>query len=80
MEKTVIDTCSHFGIQSHTTPDTGVWVGNNKIAAIGKCVHHTRMCADTHTEKANRNSCQNYVKYCLNKVSYTCKLKRSVLR
>lgn len=35
LEKTVIKTCSKFGIEAFTSPDTGVWVGNNKICAIG---------------------------------------------
>lgn len=36
LERTVINTCSKFGIKASTSPDTGVWVGNNKICAIGK--------------------------------------------
>ncbi|KAL2095916.1 hypothetical protein ACEWY4_008064 [Coilia grayii] len=35
LEKTVIRLCSKFGIKAATSPDTGVWVGNNKICAIG---------------------------------------------
>ncbi|XP_065137918.1 octanoyl-[acyl-carrier-protein]:protein N-octanoyltransferase LIPT2, mitochondrial [Paramisgurnus dabryanus] len=35
LERTVINTCSKFGIKASTSPDTGVWVGNNKICAIG---------------------------------------------
>ncbi|KAK7172209.1 hypothetical protein R3I93_004499 [Phoxinus phoxinus] len=35
LERTVIKMCSKFGINSSTSPDTGVWVGNNKICAIG---------------------------------------------
>uniref|UniRef100_A0A3B1KFN2 Octanoyl-[acyl-carrier-protein]:protein N-octanoyltransferase LIPT2, mitochondrial n=1 Tax=Astyanax mexicanus TaxID=7994 RepID=A0A3B1KFN2_ASTMX len=35
IEKTVINMCSKFGIKASTSPDTGVWVGNNKICAIG---------------------------------------------
>ncbi|XP_066541918.1 octanoyl-[acyl-carrier-protein]:protein N-octanoyltransferase LIPT2, mitochondrial [Hoplias malabaricus] len=35
LERTVIKTCSKFGIKASTSPDTGVWVGNNKICAIG---------------------------------------------
>lgn len=36
LEKTVIGLCSKFGIKAATSPDTGVWVGNNKICAIGE--------------------------------------------
>lgn len=35
LEKTVIGLCSKFGIKAATSPDTGVWVGDNKICAIG---------------------------------------------
>ncbi|KAG0193235.1 hypothetical protein DFQ28_006016 [Apophysomyces sp. BC1034] len=36
LEKAVIDTCSHYGINANTTENTGVWVGNDhKIAALG---------------------------------------------
>jgi len=36
LERTVIKMCSKFGIDASSSPDTGVWVGNNKICAIGK--------------------------------------------
>ncbi|KAM3875610.1 octanoyl-[acyl-carrier-protein]:protein N-octanoyltransferase LIPT2, mitochondrial [Diretmus argenteus] len=35
LEKTVIRVCSRFGIEASTSPHTGVWVGDNKICAIG---------------------------------------------
>lgn len=35
LERTVINLCSRFGIEASTSPDTGVWVGDNKICAIG---------------------------------------------
>eukprot|EP00128_Syssomonas_multiformis_P012490 Colp12_sorted_trinity150504_noHs@34638 len=35
LEKALIRTCDKFGIKANTTPDTGVWVGNDKIAALG---------------------------------------------
>ncbi|KAL7831963.1 hypothetical protein AOLI_G00295110 [Acnodon oligacanthus] len=35
LERTVIEMCSKFRIKASTSPDTGVWVGNNKICAIG---------------------------------------------
>lgn len=37
LEKTVIEMCYKFGIEASTSADTGVWVGNNKICAIGNC-------------------------------------------
>lgn len=41
LELTVIETCRKMGIpQAITTSDTGIWVGNNKICAIG--VHGSR--------------------------------------
>lgn len=35
LERTVIKMCGKFGIKASTSPDTGVWVGDNKICAIG---------------------------------------------
>jgi len=35
LEKTVITLCGRFGIEASTSPHTGVWVGDNKICAIG---------------------------------------------
>ncbi|XP_062872991.1 octanoyl-[acyl-carrier-protein]:protein N-octanoyltransferase LIPT2, mitochondrial [Trichomycterus rosablanca] len=35
LEHLVIQMCAKFGIKASTSPDTGVWVGNNKICAIG---------------------------------------------
>uniref|UniRef100_A0A672L2K0 Octanoyl-[acyl-carrier-protein]:protein N-octanoyltransferase LIPT2, mitochondrial n=1 Tax=Sinocyclocheilus grahami TaxID=75366 RepID=A0A672L2K0_SINGR len=34
LERTVIKMCSQFGIEASTSPDTGVWVGDNKILLI----------------------------------------------
>ena len=39
LERTVIKTCAKFGITGKTSPYTGVWVGNNKICAMGKVFH-----------------------------------------
>ena len=48
LEQTLINTCACFSIEARTTQDTGVWVGDSKIAAIGRfaeniffffCVH-----------------------------------------
>lgn len=40
IEKTVIDLCKKYGIKAQTTEDTGVWVENRKICAIG--IHASR--------------------------------------
>ncbi|KAI4459120.1 octanoyltransferase [Holotrichia oblita] len=40
IEKTVIDVCTKFGLKANTSPHTGVWIGDNKICAIG--VHGSR--------------------------------------
>lgn len=40
IEKTVIDLCKKYGIKAQTTEDTGVWVDNRKICAIG--IHASR--------------------------------------
>lgn len=40
IERTVIEMCKKFGIEARTTEDTGVWVENRKICAIG--IHASR--------------------------------------
>ncbi|ELU14124.1 hypothetical protein CAPTEDRAFT_224615 [Capitella teleta] len=40
LEETVIQMCRHYGIEANRSPDTGVWVKGNKLAAIG--VHGSR--------------------------------------
>lgn len=40
LEKTIIELCGRLGLSAATSPDTGVWIGNNKICAIG--VHGSR--------------------------------------
>ncbi|XP_046369207.1 putative lipoyltransferase 2, mitochondrial [Haliotis rufescens] len=40
LEKTMIGMCKHFGVSAKTTQDTGVWVNDRKIGAIG--VHGSR--------------------------------------
>ncbi|CAG8501624.1 15831_t:CDS:2 [Dentiscutata erythropus] len=35
IEHVIINTCAAYGIVASTTKDTGVWVGNDKICAIG---------------------------------------------
>lgn len=36
LEEVLIATCEEFGLQGKTTDDTGVWIGERKIAAIGE--------------------------------------------
>lgn len=36
LEKTLVETCKRFSVEATTTCDTGVWVKDNKIAAIGE--------------------------------------------
>lgn len=40
LEKTIIDMCRQFGLTARTTTDTGVWIGERKVCAIG--VHGSR--------------------------------------
>lgn len=40
IEKTVIDLCGKHGIKARTTEDTGVWVEDRKICAVG--IHASR--------------------------------------
>ncbi|XP_041974144.1 putative lipoyltransferase 2, mitochondrial [Aricia agestis] len=40
LEETVIRMCAELGIEAQRSPHTGVWVGDNKLAAIG--VHASR--------------------------------------
>lgn len=40
IEKTIIDLCQKYGIKANTTQDTGVWVEDRKICAIG--IHASR--------------------------------------
>lgn len=35
LERTIIRLCNTFGIKASTSQDTGIWVGENKICAIG---------------------------------------------
>ncbi|XP_068601647.1 octanoyl-[acyl-carrier-protein]:protein N-octanoyltransferase LIPT2, mitochondrial [Brachionichthys hirsutus] len=35
LEKTIVSVCSRFHIEASPSPHTGVWVGDNKICAIG---------------------------------------------
>lgn len=35
LEQTVISLCKEYGLSAKTTEDTGVWIGNEKICAMG---------------------------------------------
>lgn len=53
LEKIIIDVCSCFQLEAKTTEHTGVWIGDNKIAAIG--VHGSRYIT-THGIAINCNT------------------------
>ncbi|KAG9351887.1 hypothetical protein JZ751_023138 [Albula glossodonta] len=53
LERTVINLCHRFGIKASTSPDTGVWVGDNKICAIGI---NCRMYVTSHGLALNCNT------------------------
>uniref|UniRef100_G3MPM9 Octanoyl-[acyl-carrier-protein]:protein N-octanoyltransferase LIPT2, mitochondrial n=1 Tax=Amblyomma maculatum TaxID=34609 RepID=G3MPM9_AMBMU len=53
LEKMIIALCARFQLEARTTEDTGVWVGDNKIAAIG--VHGSRYVT-THGIAINCNT------------------------
>lgn len=40
LEKTIIDLCKQYNLNAKTTPDTGVWIDDRKICAMG--VHGKR--------------------------------------
>lgn len=60
LEKTMIKTCQKFGLQAHTTENTGVWIGDRKIGAIG--VHGTRFVT-THGISLNCNTNLDWFKH-----------------
>lgn len=53
IEKTIINLCRKYGIKAQTTEDTGVWVENRKICAIG--IHASRYIT-THGLALNCNN------------------------
>ncbi|XP_046742699.1 putative lipoyltransferase 2, mitochondrial [Diprion similis] len=53
IENMIIRLCAEFGIKGETSPDTGVWVNNNKICAIG--IHGSRYIT-THGLALNCNT------------------------
>ena len=36
LERTLVETCKRFNVEASTTCDTGVWVKDKKVAAIGE--------------------------------------------
>ena len=53
IEKMIIRLCAEFGIEGKTSPDTGVWVNDKKICAIG--IHGSRYIT-THGLALNCNT------------------------
>lgn len=53
IEKLVIRLCAELGIKAKTSPDTGVWVGDRKICAVG--IHGSRYIT-THGLALNCNT------------------------
>lgn len=37
LEQTIIRCCKHFDLDATTSENIGVWMGNNKLAALGSC-------------------------------------------
>lgn len=62
LEQTLIGTCSRWGITAQRTKDTGVWVEDRKIAAIG--VHGSRYIT-THGVSLNCNTNLSWFKLIL---------------
>ncbi|XP_067043334.1 octanoyl-[acyl-carrier-protein]:protein N-octanoyltransferase LIPT2, mitochondrial-like [Acropora muricata] len=52
LERTLVETCKRFNVEANTTCDTGVWVKDKKIAAIG--IHSSRWIS-THGIALNCN-------------------------
>ncbi|XP_052785061.1 putative lipoyltransferase 2, mitochondrial [Mya arenaria] len=53
LEKTMIGTCEYFGLKARTTENTGVWIEDRKIGAIG--IHGSRYIT-THGVSLNCNT------------------------
>ncbi|XP_052822492.1 putative lipoyltransferase 2, mitochondrial isoform X2 [Octopus bimaculoides] len=67
LEATLIKTCANWGIAAKTTVDTGVWVEDRKIGAIGI---HTRRYVTTHGISLNCNPELSWFKFII-----PCELK-----
>ncbi|XP_065669790.1 octanoyl-[acyl-carrier-protein]:protein N-octanoyltransferase LIPT2, mitochondrial-like [Hydra vulgaris] len=59
LEQVIIDTCTDLGVATERTNDVGVWVKENKIAAIGV---HCRQHISTHGLAINCNTNLNWFK------------------
>lgn len=46
LEKTVIEVCKSFGVEAERSSDTGVWVKDNKICAIGISDSNSNVCTN----------------------------------
>ncbi|KAH3807721.1 putative lipoyltransferase 2, mitochondrial [Dreissena polymorpha] len=53
LEKTMIDTCGFYGLKATTTKDTGVWIEDRKVGAVG--IHGSRFIT-THGVSLNCNT------------------------
>ncbi|KAL5283159.1 LIPT2 family protein [Megaselia abdita] len=53
LETTIIDLCQMFNLSAKTTSDTGIWIGENKICAIGI---HGKRYVTTHGIGLNCNT------------------------
>ncbi|KAL5004024.1 hypothetical protein ScPMuIL_017480 [Solemya velum] len=60
LEKTMIRVCHHFGLKATTTENTGVWVNDKKIGAIG--IHGSRFVT-THGVSLNCNTDLSWFKH-----------------
>lgn len=57
LERCIIQLCSAYGIKGETSPHTGVWVGNSKVAAIGI---HSKRYITSHGLALNCNTDLNW--------------------
>lgn len=60
LEKTMVDTCAHYGLSATITGDTGVWIQDRKIGAIG--IHGSRYIT-THGVSLNCNTDLDWFKH-----------------
>ncbi|XP_045200182.1 putative lipoyltransferase 2, mitochondrial [Mercenaria mercenaria] len=60
LEKTMVNTCGYFGLKATITGDTGVWIQDRKIGAIG--IHGSRYVT-THGVSLNCNTDLEWFKH-----------------
>ncbi|XP_062584368.1 putative lipoyltransferase 2, mitochondrial [Saccostrea cucullata] len=60
LEKTMIDTCKKFGLKANANQETGVWIEDRKIGAIG--IHGSRYVT-THGISLNCNTDLDWYKH-----------------